>query len=67
MISIVRWQQWFAWYPVRLQFSERFVWLCWVEYEQIRVGQNTGAFGSGSRTITHYRVPITRPHREMGQ
>lgn len=49
------WKRWFAWRPVRLQINNRRVWLCFVEYEQIRIGRNNGAFGSGPRTVTHYR------------
>ena len=51
------WKRWWAWYPVHLQINNRIVWWCWVEYEQIWIGQRTGAFGSGPRLITHYRMP----------
>jgi hypothetical protein len=50
------WTRWFAWRPVHLQINGRVVWWRWVEYEQIREGRPTGAFGSGPRTITHYRL-----------
>lgn len=53
-----QWKRWFAWYPVRLQNTNRVVWLCGVEYEQISEGRPTGAFGSGPVTITHYRMPL---------
>ena len=52
---LVAWKKWFAWYPVRLQIGDRVAWLCVVEYEQIRMGRPSGAYGSGPRTVTHYR------------
>ena len=63
---LVEWKRWFAWRPVRLQINDRRVWLCFVEYEQIRIGQFTGAFGSGPRTITHYRMPDDADCFKMG-
>lgn len=53
---MTKWKRWWAWYPVRLQIDQRCVWWRWVEYEQIREGRPTGAFGSGPVTITHYRM-----------
>lgn len=61
-----QWNRWFAWRPVRLQINDRVVWLCFVEYEQIREGRPTGAFGSGPVTITHYRIPDDADCFKMG-
>jgi hypothetical protein len=57
---MTHWKRWFAWYPVALQ-NGGYAWLCPVEYEQVNIGQRTGAFGSGPRTITHYRMPDDAP------
>lgn len=59
------WKRWWAWRPVRLQINDRRVWLRTVEYEQIREGRPTGAFGSGPVTITHYRLPDDAPEFRM--
>lgn len=62
---MTHWKRWWAWRPVRLQIDDRRVWLCWVEFEQIWIGQRTGAFGSGPVTITHYRLPDDAPEFRM--
>lgn len=49
------WKRWFAWYWVQLQDTDEWVWLRTVEFEQVRLGRPTGAFGSGPQTVTHYR------------
>ncbi len=61
-----QWKRWFAWYPVRLQIDGSRAWLCTVEYERVSVGQYTGAYGSGPRTITHYRMPDDADCFKMG-
>ncbi len=63
---MTQWKRWWAWYPVRLQIDGSRVCRCWVEYEQVSVGQYTGAFGSGPRTITHYRMPDDADCFKMG-
>ena len=54
------WKPWFAWYPVELQDGQ-WIWGRTVEYQQIRMGRSSGAFGSGPTTITHYRLPDDAP------
>ena len=56
MTLLIPWTRWFAWRPVRLQIKDRLVWLCWVEYEQIRIPIYTAFGGRGiSGIVTHYR------------
>jgi len=58
----MKWISWFAWYPIRLQFEDKLVWLRWVEYEQISVGQ---PISGGPILITHYRLPDSAPEFRM--
>ena len=53
---MISWKRWFAWRPVRLQFTNSWVWLGWVEREVIDIPICSAMHAS--ETVTHYRMAL---------